>query len=433
MDGKFLDNEISIRIMEEKGCQKVISVEISPERFESEKGRVLKEMAKEVAIPGFRKGKVPIEVVERRLAGEIKSEALRNMLPQAYEHVIAEKGLEPVADPEFRDVKVNDEGSISFTVCLEVFPRFEIESYRDIKVEREEIAIADEEVNEVVKNLQERSADFQKVDRAAVSGDVVTLDFTPIEDGGTVDVKNRVTNYPVELGTGQIFPAFEEAVMGKRIGESGKIAIDYPKDYKPERLAGKKIEYEFTVNDVREKHMSALDDEFAAKIDSRFKTLAELKEDVRLRLLEEKEKEARRQREERAVDIIIERNPFDIPKSMQERFKKELQSEDERRREMAGVAKESDAEKQGQIDEFFDRIALRNIKRYFVMERIAEKEGIDVSEADLDRELQQIAEENGRQAEDIKKLFMKDHDRIANLKNRLRERKIFEVILGASS
>jgi trigger factor len=117
---------------------------------------------------------------------------------------------------------------------------------------------------------------------------------------------------------------------------------------------------------------------------------------------------------------------------MQDRFKKELSAEDERRREASGVEKEENEEKRKQIDEFFDRIALRNIKRYFVMERIAEKEGIDVSEADVDREFQQIADENGRQIEDVKKLFMKDHERIANLKSRLRERKIFEIILGAA-
>jgi trigger factor len=167
-------------------------------------------------------------------------------------------------------------------------------------------------------------------------------------------------------------------------------------------------------------------------VDSRFKTLGELREDVRMRLVEEKEKEAQRQREERAVDLIIERNLFDIPKSMHERFKKELQSEDERRREAAGAEKEKDEEKLKQIDEFLDRVATRNIKRYFVMERIAQKEGIDVSAADVDREFQQIADENGRQVEDIKKLFMKDPDRIENLKGRLRERKIFEIILGAA-
>ncbi|MGD1048479.1 MAG: trigger factor [Candidatus Krumholzibacteriaceae bacterium] len=432
MDRKFLEGEIGIRVAEDKSCQRVISVEIAPGRFKGEKTRVLKEMAREVALPGFRKGKVPIDVVERRFADEIRAEALRSILPLAYEHVVAEKELEPVGDPEFRDVKVEDESPLTFTMCVEVLPQFELESYRGMKVDSEEVAVSDEEVDEVIKSLQERSADFIKVERPAASGDVVTLDFTPIGSDGTVDVKSRVTNYPVQLGTGQIFPAFEEAVTGKKTGESGKIEIDYPKDYKPERLAGKKIQYEFNVNDVREKQVPAIDDALAAKVDSRFKTLGELREDVRARLVEEKEKEARRQREERAVDLIIERNPFDIPKSMHERFKKELQSEDERRREAAGVEKEKDEEKLKQIDEFFDRVATRNIKRYFVMERIAEKEGIDVSDADVDREFQQIADENGRQVEDIKKLFMKDRDRIENLKSRLREHKIFEIVLGAA-
>jgi trigger factor len=418
MDRKFLEGEISIQMKDDRGCQRVISVEVSPERFQGEKDRVLKEMAKEVSLPGFRKGKVPVDTVQRRFADEIKAEALRNILPHAYEHVVAEKGLEPVGDPEFREV--------------EVFPRFELGGYRDTAVERETPAVTDDEVEEVIKNLRERSADFIKVDRPAAAGDVVTLDFTPIASDGTVDVKSRVNNYPVELGSGQIFPSFEEAINGKRVGESGKVTVDYPKDYKPERLAGKTISYEFSVNDVREKQVPAMDDAFAAKVEPRFKTLAELRVDIRAKLLDEKEKEARRHREERAIDLIIERNPFDIPKSMQERFKKELKSEDERRREAAGVGNEEDEEKRKQIDDFFDRVALRNIKRYFVMERIAENEGIDVSPAEVDRELQVIADENGRQVEDIKKLFAQDRDRIANLKNRLRERKIFEIILGAA-
>ncbi|MFA4948449.1 MAG: trigger factor, partial [Candidatus Krumholzibacteriia bacterium] len=337
-----------------------------------------------------------------------------------------------VGDPEFRDVKALGDDPLSFTVCVEVFPRFEIGEYRGIKVEAEEPVVTDEEVEEVIGNLQERSADFIKVDRPAAAGDVVTLDFTPIGIDGAVDVKSLVSNYPVQLGSGQIFPAFEEAIQGKGLGESGKVDVDYPADYKPERLAGKKIGYEFTVNDVREKQVPALNDEFAAKVDTRFKTLIELREDVRARLLEEKTKEERRKREERAMDLIIERNPFEIPRTMQDRFKKELRAEDERRREEAGAEKEESEEKRKQIDEFFDRVALRNIKRYFVMERIAEKEGIDVSEADVDKEFQQIADENGRQIEDVKKLFMKDHERVANLKSRLRERKILGIILGAA-
>jgi trigger factor len=230
MERKFLEGEINVRVAEDKSCQRTISVEISPERFDGEKNRVLKEMVKEVALPGFRKGKVPVETVQRRFADEIRSEAIKNILPQAYEHVVMEHSLEPVGDPEFRDVKASDGNPLSFTVCIEVFPRFELESYRGIKVEKTAVEVTDEDVEEVMKNLQERSADFLKVDRPAATGDVVTLDFTPIRSDGTVDVKSRVNNYPVQLGAGQIFPAFEEAIAGKRAGESGKVKVDYPKD-----------------------------------------------------------------------------------------------------------------------------------------------------------------------------------------------------------
>jgi trigger factor len=432
MEKKFLEGEIRVQIGEEKGCRRVISVEITPERFKGERSRVLKEMVKEVALPGFRKGKVPVDIVEKRFEGEIRAEAIRSILPDAYDHIVSEHGLEPVGDPEFRDVKAAGDEPLAFTVCIEVFPRFEIEEYRGITVPAEDPVVTDEEVQEVIANLRERSADFVKVDRAAGPGDVVTLDFTPIGEDGTVDVKSRVNNYPVELGSGQIFPAFEEAIVGTRVGESGKVDVDYPADYKPERLAGKKIGYEFTVNDIREKQIPPLDDAFAAKVDAKFKTLDELRDDVRVRLIEEKTKEERRKREERAIDLIIERNAFDIPRTMQDRFKKELRAEDERRREAAGVGREEDEEKLKQIDEFFDRVALRNIKRYFVMERIAEREGVEVSDEDVENEFQQIAEENGRQVEDVKKLFMKDQERVANLKSRLRERKIFEIILGAA-
>ena len=160
MEKKFLEGEIRVQVAEEKGCRKVISVEITPERFKGERSRVLKEMVKEVALPGFRKGKVPVDIVEKRFSDEIRSEAIRSILPLAYEHVIVENGLEPVGDPEFRDVKALGDDPLSFTVCVEVFPRFEIGEYRGIKVEGEEPVVTDEEVEEVIGNLQERVGRF---------------------------------------------------------------------------------------------------------------------------------------------------------------------------------------------------------------------------------------------------------------------------------
>jgi trigger factor len=430
MDKKFQEGEISILASEDKACQRVISVEIAPARFREEKSKVLKEMAREVSLPGFRKGKVPIAVVERRFADEIKAEAIRSILPLALDHVIAEKRLEPVADPEFRDIKADEDKPLTFTMCVEVSPRLELENYRGIKIDKEEQIVTDEEVEEVLKSLQDRAADFVKVERPSALGDVVTLDFAPVAKNGEANEKQRVTNYPVQLGAGQIFPAFEEAVTGKIAGAKGRVEVAYPADYKPERLAGKKMVYDYVLTDVREKQIPPVSDEFAAKVDSNFKTLAELREDIRKRLIEEKEKEERRRMEERAVDLIIERNPFDVPQSMRERFKKELSREDERRRAAAGVAPEEDEEKRKQVAELFDRIALRNIKRYFLMEHVTEKEGVTITDEEVDEELRGIADANGRPVEDVKKLVLRDPERLENLRSRLRERKIFEIILG---
>ena len=432
MDKKFQEGEISVVASEDKGCRKTFSIEIAPARFSDEKAKVLKEMAKEVSLPGFRKGKVPIDVVERRFEDDIRVEAIRNILPQALDHVIAEHNLEPIGDPEIRDIKGEGDKPLTFTMCVEVSPRLELQEYRALKLEAEQVSVTDEEIEEVLKSLQERAADFVKVERPSARGDVITLEFAPIGANGEPNEKQRVKNYPVQLGAEQILPAFEEAVTGKSAGEKGRVEVAYPAEYKPERLAGKKIEYDYLVVDVREKHIHPADDEFAPMVDSRFKTLAELREDIRQRLIEEKEREERRRREERAVDLIIERNPFDVPQSMRERFKKELEQEDERRRAAAGVEPEKDEEKRKQIAELFDRIALRNIKRYFLMEHIAEKEGVTVSDEEVDRELKGIADAGGRPVEDVKKVILRDHDRLANLKGRIRERRIFDIILGSS-
>jgi trigger factor len=433
MEKKFQESEISILVSEEQACRRVISIEVAPSRFRDEKAKVLKEMVKEVSLPGFRKGKVPVDVVERRFTDEIRAEAIRNILPQAFEHAVAEKQLEPIADPEFRDIKADEDTPLTFTVCVEVLPKIELGEYRGIKLQRETVSVTDEEVEEVLKSLQDRAADYVKVERPAALGDVATLDFAPVDENGQANEKQRVKDYPVQLGAGQIFPVFEEAVTGKTAGEKGRVEVVYPADYKPERLAGKKIMYEYAVNDVREKQLPPLHDEFAAKVESRFKTLAELRDDIRQKLQEEKEKEERRRMEERAIDLIINRNPFDIPGSMRERFKKELVSEDERRRAAAGVAPEDDEEKRKQIDELFDRIAVRNIKRHFLIEHIAEKEGVTVSDEEVGGELQRIADASGKPVEDVKKFVRGDRERLASLRNRLREKKIFEMILGGSS
>ena len=264
MDRKLLESEIRVEVSDGESCQKVVSVEIARKRFEDEKTRVLGEMAKEVSFPGFRKGKVPIEIVERRFTDEIRSEALRSILPMAYSHVVSSENLDPVGDPEFHDVSLEDDKPLTFKFRVEVLPRLELADYRGVAVPAEDLSVRDEEIEAVLESLRERSADHAAVDRPAAAGDVLTIEFAPVGRDGAAVEKQRTKNYPVQLGAGQIFPSFEEALTGKKAGETGRVDVAYPADYESKRVAGRTVTYEFAVNEVRDARGRAVAGEFVA-------------------------------------------------------------------------------------------------------------------------------------------------------------------------
>ena len=258
---------------------------------------------------------------------------------------------------------------------------------------------------------------------------MVTIDYVSIDAEGEPEVGKEINDYPVQLGEGQLFPEFEEAIIGKSAGDTGTAQIDYPNDFKPERLAGLKVTYQFTVKEVKEKELPEINNQFAAKIDEKFNTIDALKKDIKERLLEEKEREAKRKVEEEVIDKIIEKNPFDVPGSMIERFRKELENEDERRRAMSGMPPEEDEKKKKEIEGFFGKLARRNIKRYFLMGHIGALEKIEIGKEDMDKEIEKLADEGGRPLDEVKKVIAEGSENYNNLHSRLREKKIFEILL----
>ncbi len=428
--GDAKDIGISVDVTTGEDCRRTVSIEVPAERLEDEKMKVLAEIAREVSIPGFRKGKAPRDIVAKRYAGEIHSEAIKSLLPDVYTEALTMNELRPIGDPVFRDVEAAEGAPVTFCVDMEVEPEIELTSYRDLDVPSEEVAVEDEDVEKVLENLRERESEFEKVERESAAGDVVVIDYLPIGEDGEPDESKKATEYPVELGAGQLFDSFEKELTGKKPGESGRTAIQYPDDYKPEHLAGSRVEYVFTVREVRERKKPGLDDAFARKVDEKFDGLSELREDIRKRLLEEKKGDARRRREEQAIDIIIEKNPFDVPRSMIERYRAELLKEDERRRQMAGAGPEEDEEKKKQMDEFFEKVSRRAIKRFFIIDRIASAEEVRVGDEEIRKEIERLADSSGRPLEEVEKYFAPGSDQRKNLRSRLSERKVFDLILG---
>ena len=424
---------ISVEVSEGGDCRRTLSIEVEPDLFEDEKTKVLASLVKDVTIPGFRKGKAPKNAIRQRFAEDIHTEAIKSLLPDVYAEAVSAENLRPIGDPLFRDISIEDDEPLKFKVEVEVEPVIELEGYKDVKVETEDISVGDEEIDKVLDSLRERYADYEPVERAAESSDVVVLDYIPSGDDVESEESKKVENYSVLLGAGQLFPEFEEAIIGKKQGDEGSAQIVYPDDYKPERLAGQTVKYSFTVKEVKEKKLPEIDDAFAAKVDEKFTTLTDLRADIGRRMKEEKEEDARRKMEEAAVDMILEANPFDVPATMIDRYKSELVKEDEKRRNMAGVEAEEDEEKKKEIDAFFERIARRSIKRFFLVDRIAGLEDINIPEADIEAEIERIAAGSARPIDEIRPYFEKGGEQRRNLMGRIRERKVFDLILGRES
>ncbi len=184
---------------------------------------------------------------------------------------------------------------------------------------------------------------------------------------------------------------------------------------------------------MKEKKLPELNDEFASTVDEKFTSLSDLREDISSRMKEEKEEEARRKMEESAIDKILEDNSFDVPATMIDRYRSELAKEDEKRRNMAGVEVEEDEAKKKEIEELFDRIARRSIKRFFLIDHIAGLEGIKITDAEMEAEIDRIAAGSGRPLEEIRPYFEKGGEQRRNLMGRIRERMVFDLILGRES
>ncbi|MBU8920277.1 MAG: trigger factor, partial [Bacteroidales bacterium] len=349
--------------------------------------------------------------------------------PMAYGHALQTKEIHPFGEPVFRDINDEKDKPLSFKVDVEIAPVVELKEYKGLAGKMDKTEVTDEEVEKVLENLREREVQYEEVEREATTADMVVISYAPIGEDGQVDEEKRIKDYPVQLGAGQLFPEFELAIVGKKAGEDGDVAIDYPEDYKPERLAGINVKYSFTLKEVKEKKLPEIDDEFVNKLDESLGGVDGLKTDINKRLLEEKERDARRKLEEETIDKVIEKNPFEVPLSMVLRFKKELESEDEKRRQAAGVGPEEDEEKKKEIDEFFDKISRRNIKRFFLVDHIAKAEEISIGDEDMDKEIERLAEEGKRPIDEVKKVIAKGSDNYNNLKGRLREKMVFEALL----
>jgi trigger factor len=409
-----------------------VEVEVPSEDIDRGVQRAARAMAREMRMPGFRKGKAPPSLVVQRLGFEaVFEQALRDSLPEWYERALLSSGVRPVGDPSIKlDSTPRAEGdALSFSFEIGVRPKAELGDYRGLEVGRAEPEAPQEIVDREVERIREGFAKLEPVDRPAADGDVLLIDFEGLVDGKAFE-GGKASDYLLELGGGQLVEGFEEQLVGASGGESREVRVSFPEDYRAEQLAGGDAVFDVDVKEVREKLLPELDDDFAAEA-SEFDTLQELREDIRGRVAEVVDERIEQDFRVAAVDAAAEQASVTVPEELALAAATERWERAERQLAARGMSPDAYLQMQGKSrDEVIAESkpdAERELKREAVLAAIADAEGLDATEEEMVEALEHTAEHERTTPEKLLER-LRGEGRDAMVREDIRIRKAIDVV-----
>lgn len=373
-----------------------LTIEVSAEEFEKAIEKAYQKNKGKINIQGFRKGKAPRKMIEKMYGvGIFYEDAANIIIPDAYSKEVSEcTDIEIVSQPKIDVVQIESGKPFIFTAEVALKPEVELGQYKGIQVEVAAPEVKDEDVEAELKKAQEEQARTIPVeDRPVADGDITTIDFEGFIDGVPFE-GGKGTDYSLTIGSHSFIDTFEEQLIGKNIGEEVEVNVTFPEEYHAEELKGKPAMFKVTVKEIKVKELPELDDDFAQDV-SDFDTLAEYKEDIKKKLLEKAEKAAKNEKEEKLIDAIIADAKMDIPEAMIETQQDQMIREFAGRLSQQGLSFDQYMQFTGMtLDMMKDQMkdqALKRIQVRLVLEAIAAKEAFEVTEEDINKELETMA------------------------------------------
>ncbi|MDN5347258.1 MAG: trigger factor [Clostridia bacterium] len=390
----------------------VLEVEVEEPQVARAIDQAYKKLVRQVNIPGFRKGKVPRFIFERYVGKEpLYSEAIEIIIPHAYQEALAENKIEPIDMPQFEIVQVEEGRPFIFKATVEVKPEVKLGLYKGLEVTKPEVKVTEEDIDRYLKELQERYAEMVVVEEGPVQvGDLVSIDFSTVVNGEErPDLEGK--DQLVEIGSQMFIPGFEEQLVGSKVGEEREIKITFPEDYRDKELAGKEAVFRVKVLGIKRKELKPIDDEFARDV-SECENLAELREDIRRRLLKAREEAARAAVRNQAVAKAVEGAEVELPQVLVNRRLDVLVNELELNLRIQGLKLDKFLADSGKtMEELRSELRPRaelEVKRDLVLEAIAKAEGIEVTHEDLEQEIERLAQAYRQEKEKIKETLAGD-------------------------
>lgn len=394
--------------------KKRITIEIPAEVIESDMQQSLIEVQKKSQVPGFRPGKTPMSIIEKKYGKSIETEVLEKLIPQCYQKAIEDAGLKPISQPVVENSSdFIRNAPLSMTFMVEVRPELENIDYEGIKVNEIPVEVTEEEVENTLKNLLEEKASYESIDDAIISGDLITVDYkTDFEEAVNKDLILKV-------GSGPYPQEFHDALVNRKKEEEFEIEAGFPEDMQS-LYAGKTVKFNMTVRDIKRRNIPSIDDDFA--VDLGFDNLVVLREKIKESLLSAKSNKAKNLKSSQILDKLIEANNFEIPESMLNAKIEDFIAE------IRAMRKDDRPEKE--LEKEVLPYAERAVRSFIIMEIIGEKEKIEVTEDEMKERVLDIAQSNRVSPDDVIKYYLARDRSLAALKYSIYEQKVMDLLLS---
>ena len=420
---------MNVKSIEKNGNEATIVVEIDKELMEKGVNAAYLKARKQIMIPGFRKGKAPRKMIEAMYGAHVFYEdGLEEIFPEVYEFAVAKQDFKAIGRPSLTDMQIGEDNLVTLTLTTEVYPEVTLGQYKGLEVEKAEVSVSDAQVQAELDRMAQNVASTETVERPAEMGDTANIDFEGFDDGVPFE-GGKGDNFDLKLGSGQFVPGFEEQVVGMSAGEEKDINVTFPEDYHAD-LAGKSVVFHVKLNKLTVTNVPEQDDEFAKDV-SEFDTLEELKADIRAKAMEQAEKQAQTAFENAAVEKAAENTTVDMPKALVEN---ELDVQMERfgyQLQMSGYSMEQYAKMMGgdvsTMRNAFRPAAEKQAKISVTLEKIAEVEGITVSDEEIEEELKSLAEQYQLEVDKVREMVPMEE-----LTGSLKTRKSVKVIVDSA-
>ena len=386
-----------------------LTIEVSVEDLDKAMQNAYQKAKGRIAIPGFRKGKAPRKMIEQMYGkGIFLEDAANALIPQEYSKALGECELEIVSQPQIDVTQLEPGKPFIFTAEVAVKPEVTLGEFKGVEVPKSEVVVTDEEVDAEIKKEQDKNSRTITVeDRAAETGDTLTIDFEGFVDGVAFD-GGKGEDYALTLGSNTFIPGFEDQLVGAEAGAHVEVNVTFPEEYQAKELAGKAAVFQCDVKKIEAKELPELDDEFAQEV-SEFDTFAEYKEDVKKNLTSRKEAEALRAKEDAVIDKIIENAEMEIPDAMVDTQSRQMMDDYARRLQSQGLSIQQYFQFTGLSEskmlEEMKPQALKRIQTRLVLEKIAEVEDIQISDEEVNEEIAKMAEMYKMEADKLKEVI----------------------------